>query len=201
MNGIPPCARLASKFHSACSKAAIRTSSRANAVKDHTTVDDRMDNVSGRRREQLAVDCVFASDALCHYTGSAPKGWYCRGMRGALSGSCFLTLPLSACAQMPAPLRTEGRASAAYAGCGVRIASMRAMTSAVSKGTAARAFMFSCTCEARLAPVITVLTCGFLTHQASASWLIVQPKSPATVCRARTLSMRVGSLSADLSHS
>ena len=30
--------------------------------------------------------------------------------------------------------------------------------------------MFSCTCETRLAPVMTVDTCGFLVHQAIDSW-------------------------------
>ena len=40
--------------------------------------------------------------------------------------------------------------------------------------------MFSLTCSTRVAPVITVLTCGLRTHQASASWASVQPSSSAT---------------------
>src|SRR5437660_12770889 len=37
--------------------------------------------------------------------------------------------------------------------------------------------MFSTTCSGRLAPVITVLTCGFFRHQASPSCAKLQPRS------------------------
>src|SRR5512133_1282355 len=60
-----------------------------------------------------------------------------------------------------------------------RIGSMRCITSGVSFGTTSRAFMFSCTCSGRLAPVMTVLTLGFLRHQARANCDRVQPRSPA----------------------
>ena len=56
-------------------------------------------------------------------------------------------------------------------------ASIRAMTSGVSFGTTSSAFMFSATCAGRLAPVITVDTCGFLRHHASDICASVQPRS------------------------
>ncbi len=43
----------------------------------------------------------------------------------------------------------------------------------------ASACMFSCTCDTRLAPVITVDTCGFVRHHASAICASVQPRSRA----------------------
>src|SRR5690606_18892716 len=72
VNGTPPRARLASKFHSACSKAAIRTSNRANAVKDHTTVNGRWMRLQAA---QGAVHHVsrFAPDAFRHYTAAGEK--------------------------------------------------------------------------------------------------------------------------------
>ena len=49
----------------------------------------------------------------------------------------------------------------------------------MSFGATSLAFMFSCTCSTRLAPVITVLTYGFFKHQASASCESVQSSSSA----------------------
>ncbi len=49
------------------------------------------------------------------------------------------------------------------------MASSLAITSGVSKGSTSIARRFSSTCPTRLAPVITVETCGFIRHQAIAS--------------------------------
>src|SRR5262249_23594464 len=56
-------------------------------------------------------------------------------------------------------------------------ASIRARTSAESFGTTSSAFMFSDTCAARVAPVMTVLTFGLRAHHARASCATGQPKS------------------------
>src|SRR5262249_57456838 len=56
-------------------------------------------------------------------------------------------------------------------------ASIRARTSVDSFGTTSSAFMFSATCAARVAPVITVLTFGLRAHHARASCATGQPKS------------------------
>ena len=46
----------------------------------------------------------------------------------------------------------------------------RAIISSVSRGTTSREAMFSRTWSTELAPVITVDTCGFFTHQARENW-------------------------------
>lgn len=53
---------------------------------------------------------------------------------------------------------------------------MRCMTSSVSLGRTAIAFMFSVICSTRVAPVMTVLTRGFLAHQASANYSTTRQK-------------------------
>ena len=63
------------------------------------------------------------------------------------------------------------------------------------------AFMFSCTCSTRLAPVITVDTRGFLAHHANASWASVQPNSSAISLNAFTFLLRRSSVSMPWSHS
>jgi len=50
-----------------------------------------------------------------------------------------------------------------------RTSSMRARTSSSIFAARSSAFMFSRTCSGREAPVTTVLTSGFIRHQASAS--------------------------------
>ena len=62
---------------------------------------------------------------------------------------------------------------------GRRLLDARSITSGVSFGTTASAFRFSTTCAGRLAPVITVDTCGFLRHHARDIWASVQPSSCA----------------------
>ena len=61
--------------------------------------------------------------------------------------------------------------------------------------------MFSRTCEARLAPVMTVDTRLFLVHQASDSCATVQPSSSAITFNLRTFSLVFGSVSMPCSHS
>src|SRR4030095_13578881 len=51
------------------------------------------------------------------------------------------------------------------------------MTSGVSSGTTSTAFIFSCTCDTRLAPVMTELTNGFFKHHASDNCATVQSNS------------------------
>jgi len=63
------------------------------------------------------------------------------------------------------------------------------------------ALMFSSTCSTRLAPVMTVDTCGFLTHQASDIWAKVHPSSSEIAFSDRTFSLLVGSVSMERSHS
>src|SRR5581483_3709273 len=65
--------------------------------------------------------------------------------------------------------------------------SMRSMISGVSLGATSVAFMFSCTCSTRLAPVMTVLTNGFFKHHAIESCASVQPSSFAIGSSALTL--------------
>ena len=70
------------------------------------------------------------------------------------------------------------------------MASMRSITLSSSLSTTSSAPMFSDTCSALEAPVITVLTPSNFRHQASASYAMLQPSSPAIGISCLTLSMR-----------
>ena len=74
----------------------------------------------------------------------------------ARAGACRSGSPTAIAARADSPRPERERAS-----------SMRAITSASRRAATSSASMFSCTCDARLAPVITVDTCWFFVHHAS----------------------------------
>ena len=67
--------------------------------------------------------------------------------------------------------------------------SMRSITSLVNLATTSSVCMFSTTCCAFDAPVMTVLTFGFFKHHAIANCAIEQPRSCATSANCLTFSM------------
>src|SRR5690242_312997 len=66
------------------------------------------------------------------------------------------------------------------------------MTAESNLSTTSIAFMFSTTCSGLLAPVMTVLTCGFFRHQANPNWDIVQLTSLAMGSSLLTFAMFSG---------
>ena len=65
---------------------------------------------------------------------------------------------------------------------------MRSIVGASSRSITSSATRFSRTWSTRLAPVITVDTCGFFAHHASDSCASVQSRSSAIACSRRTRS-------------
>jgi len=78
---------------------------------------------------------------------------------------------------------------------------MRSSTSSVSMSTTSSALKFSSSCSRRLAPVMTVLTFGFLSNQAMDICARLTPRSSAIKARFSTACMRAGSLNISFSHS
>jgi hypothetical protein len=78
---------------------------------------------------------------------------------------------------------------------------MRAITSGVSLGTTSSAFMFSTTCDGRLAPVMTVETRGFLRHHARDICASVHRAIAAIGASRLTIAIFIGSTMLSASHS
>ena len=79
--------------------------------------------------------------------------------------------------------------------------SMRSMTSLVNSDIASRAVMFSRTCAALDAPVMTEEMLAFFAHQASDNWVRLMPNSSAMIFKSPTFLLRPSSVNMPFNHS